>query len=104
MTQQAPARPRFRGSPVDVVIDVRSHIEFWLGHLPGAVCIPAGSIVAGVSKRADVASNSRILLYCASGARSAAAAQALQAAGYKRVVDGGGMSAASAHFTPADGG
>ena len=104
MTQQAPARPRFRGSPVDVVVDVRSHLEFWLGHLPGAVCIPAGSIVEGVAKRGDVARDSRILLYCASGARSAAAARELQAAGYRRVVDAGGMSAASAHFTPAEGG
>ena len=103
MTQQAPARPRFRGSPIDVVIDVRSRLEFWLGHLPGAVCIPVDAIVEGVSKRSDLAPNSRILLYCASGARSAAAARALQAAGYKRVVDGGGMSVAANHFEPAEG-
>lgn len=104
MSQQAPARPRFRGSPVDIVIDVRSRIEFWMGHLPGAVCIPVDSIVEGISKRDDVEPNSRILLYCASGNRSAVAARALQAVGYKRVVDAGGMSSAAAHFTPAEGG
>ena len=100
MNEAAPL-PRFRGSPVDAVIDVRSKLEFWLGHLPGAVCIPVDSVVDRVAARTDIGPSSRILLYCASGARSAAAARELQAAGYRRVIDGGGMAQASAHFTPA---
>jgi phage shock protein E len=94
---------KYRGKPVDVVIDVRSKLEFWLGHLPGAVCIPVGAITEELPKREDIGPASRILVYCASGARSAAAARALQAAGYRNVVDAGGMAAAGAHFTPAGG-
>jgi hypothetical protein len=29
--------PTFRDAPVDLVIDVRSTLEYWLGHLPGAL-------------------------------------------------------------------
>ena len=91
--------PTFRGAPVDLVVDVRSKMEFWLGHLPGAVCIPVDRMPEGIQERTDVSADSRILLYCASGARSAAAASALRAAGYRSVVDGGGISAAREHFT-----
>ncbi len=90
--------PTFRGKQIDIVVDVRSRLEFFLGHLPGAVCIPVGSIVPGITKRADVANDSRILVYCASGARSAAAAAELKRAGYRNVVDGGGMGAAKQDF------
>jgi len=93
---------RFHGKPVDLVVDVRSRIEFWLGHLPGAVCIPVDRMPDGVQERGGVTADSTILLYCASGARSAAAAEVLRAAGYRRVIDAGGMNAASQHFTPAN--
>jgi phage shock protein E len=99
----AAERAQFRGRAVDVVIDVRSKLEFWLGHLPGAICIPVDTIPHAVLEREDIRKDSLILLYCASGARSAAALRALDAAGYRQVVDGGGMAAASAHFTPAGG-
>jgi rhodanese-related sulfurtransferase len=92
---------QFRGTAVDVVIDVRSHLEYWLGHLPGALCIPAGDLPNALAKRADITTASRILVYCASGVRSASAAAALTSAGYRNVLDGGGMAAASEHFTPA---
>jgi phage shock protein E len=94
----APA-PRYRGEPVDLVVDVRSRLEFWMGHLPGAVCIPIDSLPEGLDGR-GVSSKSRILVYCASGARSATAAGQLRAAGYRNVVDGGGLAEAQAHFTP----
>jgi len=101
--RQVAEKPRFRGNPVDAVVDVRSRLEFWMGHLPGAVCIPADSIVEGMTKH-GITPSSRILLYCASGARSAVAERTLRAAGFRDVVDGGGMSSASQHFTPAGGG
>ena len=90
--------PKYRGAHVDVVVDVRSKLEFWLGHLPGAVCIPVGHLPQGLEDVDGVTTASRILVYCASGARSSAAAAALKAAGYKHVVDGGGISAASANY------
>jgi rhodanese-related sulfurtransferase len=90
--------PSFRKKPVDHVIDVRSRIEFFFGHLPGAFCIPVDALAAGLKKHPGVTADSRILVYCASGARSAVAAAQLKQMGYRRVVDGGGLSRARAEF------
>ena len=91
---------RFHGKPIDVVVDVRSKLEFWLGHLSGAVCIPVDRIVSGIREHDEISADSAVMLYCASGARSAAAAAALRDAGYRRVIDAGGLNAARQHFTP----
>lgn len=93
--------PQFRNLPVDVVVDVRSKLEFWLGHLPGAVCVPVDRLPQGLADLPGVTTKSRILVYCASGARSAAAASGLRAAGYQRVTDGGGIGAAKRDFVAA---
>ncbi len=93
--------PTFRSRPVDLVVDVRSRIEFWLGHLPGAVCIPVDQLPEGLAEVPGITSRSRILVYCASGMRSASAAAALRQAGYTQVVDGGGLAEARAHFAAA---
>jgi rhodanese-related sulfurtransferase len=90
--------PTFRNTRVDVVIDVRSHLEYWLGHLPGAKCIPVGSIERAIGEHPEITPDSRILVYCASGARSASAAGALEQMGFRRVVDGGSYAEARAHF------
>ena len=92
--------PSFRRKPVDLVIDVRSHIEFWLGHLDGATCVPVDKGADVVPRRPDVKPDTRILLYCASGARSAVAAGILKSLGYRNVVDGGGIGEARANYTP----
>ena len=92
--------PRFRGAPVDVVVDVRTKLEYWMGHLPGAINIPVEQITEGMAGRADILPTTRILVYCAGGKRSAAAAEQLRAAGYRHVVDGGAMTEARADFVP----
>ena len=94
------AAPQFRDAPVDLVVDVRSKVEYWMGHLPGAVCLPVERVVEGITSREDISTSSRILVYCAGGVRSADAAAKLRAAGYRNIVDGGGMDAARAEFTP----
>jgi phage shock protein E len=99
VTQKVAPTPRFRGAPVDLVVDVRSKLEFWTGHLPGAVCIPVETLPQGITDRAGVSPASRILVYCAGGKRSAAAAERLRAAGYPHVVDGGSLSDAREHFS-----
>lgn len=91
--------PRFRDQPVDIVIDVRSRLEFWLGHLDGAVCIPHHRIATGIASLGSVGKDSRILLVCASGARSARAADVLRQLGYRCVTDGGALAGARPHFT-----
>jgi phage shock protein E len=92
--------PKFRGAAVDAVVDVRSKLEFWMGHLPGAVCVPVERLPDGLAAISGLSPSSRILVYCASGARSSAAAAELKAAGFRNVIDGGGMAAASEHYTP----
>ena len=99
MNAQVSSKPTFRGQPVDAVIDVRSKLEFWMGHIDGATCIPVDVIGSHLPMRSDIAKNAKILLYCASGARSAAATAELRALGYKNVIDGGGISTAAAKYT-----
>lgn len=94
----AEQRATFRGKAVDFVVDVRSKLEYWMGHLDGATCIPVDAIAEELPSRKDVGPNAHILLYCASGARSATAAARLRALGYRNVTDGGGMRDAAAHY------
>jgi phage shock protein E len=93
--------PRFKDLPVDHVVDVRSKLEFWLGHLPGAVNVPVDRLPAGLDELDGLSRQSRILVYCASGARSAQAAAMLRQAGFLRVTDGGGMGEARRDFVAA---
>ena len=86
--------PSFRRQPVDLVLDVRSRIEFWFGHLDGATCIPVDKLADTVSKKPGITKDTRILVYCASGARSAGAVGVLRSLGYRRVTDGGAMAMA----------
>ena len=90
----------YRGRPVDLVVDVRSKLEYWLGHLDGATCVPVGEVVRNLSDRADVSADTRIMVYCASGARSAAAATQLRAQGFRNVTDAGAMATAAHEYKP----
>ena len=83
---------KFRNKKVTVLIDVRSRLEFWFGHMPGAIQIPVRKINAATLESRGIARDAEILVYCASGARSAVAARVLKQAGYKRVMDGGGLA------------
>ena len=89
---------KFRNKTVTVVIDVRSRLEFFLGHVPGAVCIPVQKVRHEVLEKRGIARDAGILVYCASGSRSAGAVQALKGAGYTRVVDGGGLADVRKHL------
>jgi phage shock protein E len=99
LNKSASRAPRFRGAPVDLVVDVRSRLEFWTGHLEGAVCIPVDQLPEGLEGH-NVTPESRILVYCGSGVRSANAASHLRQVGYRNVVDGGGVKDAWNHFEP----
>lgn len=92
--------PSFRNLPLDAVIDVRSILEFWLGHLDGATNIPVDRFPGEVDAL-GLKKSARILVYCASGGRSAQAAAVLAAAGYTRVIDGGGMAQARPEYRAA---
>ncbi len=83
---------KYRNKTVTVVIDVRSRLEFLFGHVPGAVCIPVHKVGQEALSQRGIAPGASILVYCASGSRSAVAVDVLKRAGYRRVVDGGGLA------------
>jgi len=60
-----------------LLIDVREQHEFEEGHIPGAVHVPRGHLETRIEGRANDRSQP-IVLYCASGNRSAFAAKTLQ--------------------------
>jgi phage shock protein E len=70
------------------IVDVRTPEEFRQGAYPGAVNIP----VQVLRQRVGEIDRSRpVVVYCASGGRSAVAAQLLTAAGYADVSNAGGL-------------
>jgi molybdopterin/thiamine biosynthesis adenylyltransferase/rhodanese-related sulfurtransferase len=67
------------------VVDVRERVEWDEGHLPGAVHVPRGNLESRIE--AAVPDKARpVVLYCASGNRSAFAAKSLEELGYENVV------------------
>ena len=73
------------------LVDVRTEQEFARGHLDGARNIPVHQIAARAKK--EIPRGKPVVVYCASGMRSAMAASALRRAGFERVVNLGPMSA-----------
>ena len=72
-----------------LIVDVRTPQEFTGGAYPGAINIPLDEIQKHLSK---FGSPSReIIVYCASGARSAYAQRILQQLGFTNVKNGGGI-------------
>lgn len=72
------------------LVDVRSTGEFASRHLDGAINIPVGEIAG---RTAEIGAKDRpVVVYCASGARSASAAGILRKAGFEKVVDLGSIA------------
>jgi phage shock protein E len=71
------------------LIDVRTEGEYASGHLPGAVNIPVHELSRRVAEAGTKSGD--VIVYCASGMRSASATSILKRAGFTRVYDGGGM-------------
>lgn len=67
-----------------VMLDVREPNEWNLGHIPGAVHIPRGTLETKVEQ--VIPRDRQVVLYCAGGNRSALAADTLQQMGYENVA------------------
>ena len=81
----------YNGVRQDIIIDVRTPIEFAFGHINGAINIPFDRIDADIQAVKSINKDSRILLYCRSGRRSETARTMLEKQGYKYVLNSGGM-------------
>jgi phage shock protein E len=70
------------------IVDVRTPEEFRQGAFPGAVNIPLQVLRQRIG---EIDRSRPVVVYCASGGRSAVAAQVLTAAGYPDVANAGGL-------------
>lgn len=70
------------------IIDVRTPEEYRDGAYPGAINIPVSNLGARIG---EIPKGKPVVLYCASGARSASAARAMKQAGFADVVNAGGL-------------
>ena len=70
--------------PDTVLVDCREHNEFALGHIPGALFIPRGVLEQNIER--TVPRDRKVIVYCASGNRSALAADVLLQMGYEDVA------------------
>jgi molybdopterin/thiamine biosynthesis adenylyltransferase/rhodanese-related sulfurtransferase len=66
-------------------VDIRRHDEWDEGYIPGAIHIPRGSLESRIESRVPDRS-APVVLYCATGERSAFAAKTLAELGYERPV------------------
>ena len=71
------------------IIDVRTAEEFNEEHYPNALSIPVDQIRQRLAEFGE--KSAPIVVYCASGARSAFAARLLKSAGYTDVINAGGL-------------
>ncbi len=79
------------GSDGDVLIlDVRTPGEFSMGAVPGAINLPLDDLPSNADAVIG-AKDREVIVYCASGARSAYAARVLSQMGFTDVTNGGGL-------------
>ena len=74
-----------------LVVDVRSVGEFSEGHFNGALNIPVDEVQKRISEF-GANKDKEIILYCRSGGRAGSAKQMLDAAGFKKVTNAGGLT------------
>jgi molybdopterin/thiamine biosynthesis adenylyltransferase/rhodanese-related sulfurtransferase len=77
--------PTARDRADAVFVDVRERDEWDEGHIPGAVHVPRGNLESRI-ENAVPDREREVILYCASGARSAFAAKSLGELGYANVA------------------
>ena len=79
-----------------IVVDVRTPEEFEDGAYPDAINIPLDELMERLEELGDNTAR-EIIVYCASGARSAYAQRSLTQVGYSNVKNGGGIAAMMAN-------
>jgi rhodanese-related sulfurtransferase len=91
-----------------IIVDVREEAEVArTGKIPGALVIPVQRIAhdaatAGSNGEPKLDRNKAVIAYCASGARSAAAAHTLKQLGYETVFNLGGLRTWAAAGLPVE--
>lgn len=79
------------------MLDVRSPAEFSNGHIDGALHLPLDQLQQGAARLLPDLTRP-LIVYCASGARSAFACAVLSQMGYQRALNGGAMTHLAMHL------
>jgi rhodanese-related sulfurtransferase len=69
-----------------IFLDVREADEYNEGHIPGAINLPRGLLEFKINEKIPD-KNTKIVVYCKSGSRSALAAYVLSRMGYNNIVN-----------------
>lgn len=77
-------------APDTKLVDVRSPLEFNMGHAKGAINIPLDQFQSRY-REINGLGKSAVVCYCRSGARSSQAVAYLQQLGFGNIYNGGGL-------------
>ncbi len=95
-------RSELESGPAFVLVDTREDSEWNLSHAAGAIHLGKGVIERDIERTVPDA-DTKLVLYCAGGYRSALAADALQRMGYRNVLSlAGGWRAWRAAAMPVE--
>lgn len=73
------------------VVDVRTDVDYDLGHIPGAILIPYDQVTSEDAQKKLPDKSAKIVVYCDYGGVSKNAAEDLAAAGYTNVIEFDGL-------------
>lgn len=76
------AKDMIKNNKIDYIIDIRTKMEWDLGHHPKAIHIPVSKLK---EKTINYSKNKSYLLYCNSGQRARKGAEILKKLGFKKV-------------------
>ncbi len=81
--------PPFNSPNGPIILDVRTPMEFSMGSFPGAINVGLDNLVQWAQAIED--KDRKIIVYCASGARSSYGLRLLAQQGFTNVENGGGL-------------
>lgn len=71
-----------------IIIDVREDFEFAASHVSGAINLPPELLMQGAHELDGVPKDTKIVVYCRTGARSNVAMNILKSYGFTNVING----------------
>ena len=71
-----------------LIIDVREPEEFAESHVKGAINLPPSELMSGAKALQNIPKDTKLILYCRSGARSNASMNILASMGFNNMVNG----------------
>lgn len=79
------AREHIKNKKYNVILDVRTQLEYNMGHFPTSLNIPVASIEKRTLEQVIPNKDASILIYCNTGQRARYASEQLEKYGYKNI-------------------